>query len=62
MTAKERLKKMIDDLPDDQLKFIDQVLKNLLNQKNILPPKGDLGLKKTLNREDIYDDILADRH
>ncbi len=57
MNEKEKLKKMIDDLPDDQLQFIDQVLKTLLNQKNILPPKGDLGLKKTLNREEIYDDI-----
>lgn len=58
MTAREKIKKMIGDLPDEQLKFIDQIINSILNNKRIQPPTGSLGLKKTFNRENFYDDIL----
>ena len=62
MITKEKLKVLIDQLPEDKVPLIENFINSLLFQKTIEPPKGDLGIKKPFNRSDLYDEILADRY
>jgi len=62
MTAKQQLKNLIEQLPDEKAALIETFLKNLLKGNQLKPPKGKLGLKKPFNRKPFYDDILADRY
>ena len=62
MTTKEKLKELIDQIPEKKVNIIEPFLNNLLKDNILFPPCGNLGLKKTFEREDLYDDILVDRY
>ncbi|NIA31005.1 MAG: hypothetical protein GWP06_13965 [Actinobacteria bacterium] len=62
MTKKEKLKNIIDQLPEDKINLIEPLLNDLLQKKREPFPKGKLGIKKLLNREILYDEIMADRY
>jgi len=62
MTPKEQLKRLLDQIPDEKAPLIETFLRNLLGERQIKPPKGNLGLKETFNRKVFYDDALADRY
>ncbi len=62
MTRKEKLKNMIDQLPDEKINLIEPLVKGLLQKKRIPFPKGKLGIKKQFSRETLYDEIMADRY
>ena len=60
MTTRERIKNIIDQLPDQELDIIEPILLNLLDKKKLILPKGNLGLKETFDRKELYDEFLAD--
>jgi hypothetical protein len=62
MTPKEQLKKLVDQIPDEKATLVETFLRNLLREKEIMPPKGKLGLKEAFDRKAFYDDALADRY
>ena len=62
MTTKEKLKNLIDRLPEERINLIEPFLKNLLTGNKQDIPTGNLGLKKPFNRENLYDDILTNRY
>jgi len=62
MTPKEQLKKLVDQIPDEKTTLIETFLRNLLGEKEIMPPKGKLGLKEVFDRKAFYDDAMADRY
>lgn len=62
MTPKEQLKKLVDHIPDEKATLIETFLKNLLGEKEMMPPKGKLGIKQPFDRKAFYDDALADRY
>jgi hypothetical protein len=62
MTPKEQLKHLLDQIPDEKAPLIETFLRNLLGERQIKPPKGNLGLKETFDRKALYDDALADRY
>ncbi len=62
MTRKEKLKNMIDQLPDEKINLIEPLVQGLLQKKKVPFPKGKLGIKRPFKRENLYDDILANRY
>lgn len=62
MITKEQLKGLIDQLPEDKVPLIEKFIHNLIFEATTKPPTGKLGFKKSFNRSDLYDEILADRY
>ena len=62
MTNREKLKNLIDQLPEERINLIEPFLKNLLNANKQDIPTGNLGLKKPFNRENLHDNILTNRY
>jgi len=62
MTHKEKLKNLLEHVPDEKAPLIETFLRNLLGVKELKPPKGRLGLKKPFDRKAFYDDTLVDRY
>ncbi|MCD4663919.1 MAG: hypothetical protein K8R68_01535 [Bacteroidales bacterium] len=62
MTNREKLKNLIDQLPEERINLIEPFLMNFVNGNKQDIPTGNLGLKKPFNRESLYDHILANRY
>jgi len=62
MVTKEQIKNLVDQIPEEKLEFVEPILRNLLAKPKMAMPKGNLGLKEQINRETIYDDVLAHRY
>jgi hypothetical protein len=62
MTPKQQLKNLIEQLPDEKGALIETLVKNLLKDNQLKPPRGKLGIKKPFDRKAFYDDIVADRY
>ena len=61
MTVKEELKTLVDQLPETKAKLVATWVRSVLQERRHKPPKGRLGLKRPFDREELYDDVLADR-
>ncbi len=62
MTTKEKIKTLIDELPEEKLQVIELLLQPLLVARKNPIPTGNLGLKEPFNRVDLYDEIVAHRY
>lgn len=62
MTTKEKLKNLIDQLPEEKLNLIEPFLRILSKENKPVLPKGNLGLKESFNRASLYEEILANRY
>ncbi len=62
MTTKEKIKYLIDQLPDQEIDVIEPLLASLLKRKKRPLPTAKLGLKKSFDRKNLYDEFLADRY
>jgi len=60
--TREKIKALIDQLPDENLSDIERFLQQLLAMKKNILPKGKLGIIKPFNRTEIYDELLANRY
>lgn len=60
MHLKEDVIKAIDSISEEQLKRLQEWLHNLERERT-KPPSGRLGLKKVLQREEFYEDVLSHR-
>jgi len=62
MTTKEKIKTLIDELPEEKLQVIELLLRQILVARQNTLPTGKLGLKEPFNRVDLYDEIMAHRY
>lgn len=62
MTTKEKIKHLIDQLPDQDIDFIEPLLVTFLQRNKRPLPMANLGLKKSFDRKNLYDEFLADRY
>ncbi len=62
MTTRDKLKHMIDETPDDILDKVGPLITGMLKGNKNTLPKIKLGIYKPVNRNDLYDDVMADRY
>jgi hypothetical protein len=60
MHPKEDIIEAINDISEEQMKRLSDWLHNLKRER-AKPPTGKLGLKKSVNREELYEDVLSHR-
>ena len=58
MHLKEDVIKAINNISEEQLNRLQEWLHNLERERT-KPPTGSLGLKKVLEREEFYEDVLS---
>ena len=61
MTVKEELRALVDQLPEEKAKRMVTWLRSMVQEGKRTPPKGKLGLRGPLDREDLYSDLLSHR-
>lgn len=54
MTAKDKIKILIDQMPDKEFDLIEPFLINMLGLQKKSIPKGNLGLKRDLERTELH--------
>ncbi len=62
MTQKQKIKKMVEQLPDEKAALVEKMIETILTSPTNEPPSVELGLKKEFHRGEFYDELMADRH